>query len=130
MEIPVTLLVPEPLYRQAETLAVAAHKTVAQVLLEQLTEGRPLPLTTAPDQEQAILEQEVAAYQTLHARLVERYLGQWVAIHQGQLVDHDGDEEALMVRLAQAFPEQIILVRLVETEPGRAIYIPSFHFVP
>ncbi len=129
MEIPVTLLVPEPFYRQAETIATAGQKTVAQVLLEQLIADSPLTTDDLIDPEQAILAQEVVAYKALHPYLQKKYLGQWVAIHHNQLVDHDWDEEALIARLGEAFPEETILVRQVEAEPDREIYIPTFHFV-
>jgi len=129
MEIPVTLLLPEPFYRQAETIAVAGQKTVAQVLLERLLDDSRLSAGDWVDAEQAILEREVAAYKTLHPALLKTYRGQWVAIHHGRLVDSDWDADALLTRLGQAFPGETILARQVEAEPDREIYIPSFHFV-
>lgn len=129
MEIPVTLLLPERFYRHAETVAAATQKTIAQVLLERLMTDAPLTTDGEIDPEQAILAQEVVAYKALHPYLQKKYNDQWVAIHHSQLVDHDWNEEALMVRLGQAFPEETILVRRVEAEPDREIYIPSFRFV-
>ena len=129
MAIPVTLLLPEPLYREAETIATARQKTVAQVLLERLLDDSPLRVSEQVDPEQAILEHEVAAYKTLHPFLLKKYREQWVAIHHGQLVDSDWNEDALLTRLGQAFPGATILVRQVEAEADREIYVPSFHFV-
>lgn len=129
MEIPVTLLLPEPFYRQAETIAVAGQKTVAQVLLERLLDDSLLSAGDWVDPEQTILEREVAAYKTLHPSLLKTYRGQWVAIHHGRLVDSDWEADALLTRLGQVFPGETILVRQVEAEPDREIYVPSFHFV-
>lgn len=45
------------------------------------------------------LDREIAAYEKQHPILKQTYLGQWVAIHQGQLVDHDPDEPSLYRRI-------------------------------
>lgn len=99
------------------------------MLLKRLLDDPPLNTDEQVDPEQVILEREVVAYKTLHSSLLKKYRGQWVAIHHGQLVDFDWDEDALLTRLGQAFPEETILVRQVEVEPDREIYVPSFRFL-
>jgi hypothetical protein len=43
MEYPVTLMVREPIYRQAEAMAAASQKSIAEVLVEQLVTAPPPP---------------------------------------------------------------------------------------
>ena len=57
------------------------------------------------------------AYHRLHPELRERYKGQYVAIFQGQLVDHDQDAEVLLERTLARFPDEIVLQRRVEDTP-------------
>ena len=78
------------------------------------------------DTEQELLQKEAEAYLAMHQKLLADYAGQWVAVHQGQLLDHDEDENALMERLEQRHPEVLFLVRQVEVEAEREIYVPSF----
>lgn len=72
------------------------------------------------------MAQEAEAYRRLHPTFVQQLLGTYVAIYQGQVADHDPDEDALLTRLRQALPEETILVRKVEAEPERELYISSF----
>lgn len=60
---------------------------------------------------------EVEAYHRLHPELLEQYKGQYVAIFQGQLVDHDQDSEALSERILARLPDQVVLQRKVEYSP-------------
>ena len=39
----------------------------------------------------AAMQREIAAYEAMHSTLVPQFLGYYVAIHQGHLVDHDLD---------------------------------------
>jgi hypothetical protein len=57
------------------------------------------------------------AYRAMHAELYARYPGQYVAVYQGQLVDHDPDGEALFERIDQRFPDEIVLMTQVRETP-------------
>jgi len=128
MEYPVTLLLPENIYRYAEALANAHQTSIGEILVKQLA-AQPFTFQGELDPEQAQLQREVEAYKVLHPHLLAHYPGQWVGIHAGQLLDHDEDEDALLARLEQNWPETLVLVRRVEAEPDREIYIPSFQLV-
>jgi len=67
------------------------------------------------------IKAEVEAYRTMHADLVRRHLGQFVAIHQGQLVDHDRDFESLHTRIRHRFGRQPVLLRQVTPEAERVL---------
>ena len=60
------------------------------------------------------IEAEVHAYGQLHPELVETYLGQYVAIHRGKLIDHAQDFQTLHRRIRQRFGNETILIRRVE----------------
>lgn len=83
----------------------------------------------AEEPEQAQLQKEVAAYQAMHPHLCAHHVGEWVAIYAGKLLDHDAAETALMARLNAQHPTKLILVRRVEMEPERELYVPSFQLV-
>ena len=57
---------------------------------------------------------ESKAYRHQHAELKRRYLGQYIAMHLGQVVDHDVDFQALHQRLRQRFGRTAIMITLVE----------------
>jgi hypothetical protein len=75
--------------------------------------------------ERETIEAEVVAFRSMHARLVEEYLGQYVAIHNGQVVDHDEDFQSLHNRIRQRFGRQPVLLRCVETESERVLVFRS-----
>ena len=75
------------------------------------------------DANQSIMEQNLEAYKFMHSDLVERYLGQYVAICDGQLVDHDHDPVALLQRVRDRYPDQVILRHKVERMPERDLHI-------
>jgi hypothetical protein len=54
------------------------------------------------------LEQEQRAFEAQHSQLVEKFLGRFVAFHQGQLVDVDDDQHNLYVRVQQAYPNAAV----------------------
>jgi predicted DNA-binding protein len=67
--------------------------------------------------QQKKIDREVKAYERLHPDLRERFLGQWVAIHEGQLVDHDSDQRALYHRLRERFGRTSVLMKQVRESP-------------
>lgn len=60
------------------------------------------------DLERQALLREQEAFQRQHSELVGEYLGQYVAFHQGQMIDYDRDERALMIRVRQRYPKKVI----------------------
>jgi hypothetical protein len=69
--------------------------------------------------------QEQAAFQAMLPDLLTRYKDQYVAVYQGQVIDHDADQVALIERLNQSHPEMIVLVKKVATEPERVLRMRS-----
>ena len=74
---------------------------------------------------EAAIEREIEAFRQMHPNLLKRYFGQYVAIYQGQLVDHDQDRLALYLRIDNKFPDVPVLMRPVRSEVDRIITIRS-----
>ncbi len=71
------------------------------------------------------IQAEAEAFHSMHAELAGKYLGQYVAIHSGKVVDHDEDFQSLHSRIRQRFGRQPVLLRRVEAEPERVLVFRS-----
>jgi hypothetical protein len=71
----------------------------------------------------ATMEQNVATYEAMHGELVKTHLDQYVAICNGKLVDHDPDPLALLTRIRNEYPKQIVLRRKVAKTAKRELRI-------
>ena len=71
------------------------------------------------------MEKEAAAYDAMREEMVEKYLGQYVAVFQGKVVDHDDDPGALVDRLDEQYPDDVVLVREVHEGPDRVLRMRS-----
>ena len=63
------------------------------------------------------IQVEAEHYRALHTQLRAQYPDQHVAIHEGQLVDHDADAEALVRRLHERYGSTPVLVTHVNSQP-------------
>ena len=104
----------EDLERLAEQQHTAPEEVVAIALRRYLRQV----------QEQKI-QQEAEAFRAMHTELAERYLGQVVAIHEGQVVDHDEDFVALHRRIRGRFGRAAVLLRRVGPEAERTLIFRS-----
>jgi acetolactate synthase regulatory subunit len=75
--------------------------------------------------EEQRLEAEIQAFERMHPQLVKQYLGQFVAVHEGQMVDTDVDFETLFLRLEKYLGDVPVLIRLVSAEPTLELRAPS-----
>ena len=57
---------------------------------------------------------ESQVYQRRHAELKAQYQGRYIAMHGGQVVDHDSDVTALRERVRQRFGRRPVMIILVE----------------
>ena len=67
------------------------------------------------------LDQEIAAYEAMHAELRRKYLGKWVAVHEQKLIDHDDDRAALYRRVRAKFGSLPVLIRQVTAQTSEDI---------
>lgn len=126
MSTQVLLELPDHLYARAQELAAQHNQDVAGVITNLLQDAL-VNDEQRPDHQQpnASMQREINAYLALHPSLVALYLGKYVAIYQGELVDHDSDFSILMRRVESRYPDDFVLVRRVEHEPTRTITIRS-----
>lgn len=120
MSTRILLTVPDDLYQRVEEVALDAQRNVEDLLLESITRSF---FGSSNDPNRSDMDANVAAYHRLHRQLAEMYLGQYVAVHQGRLVDHDPDPVALLRRVRSQFPGQTVLRRKVEAVAERALRI-------
>ena len=71
------------------------------------------------------LKAEVQAFERMHPQLVKQYLGQFVAVHEGQIVDADVDFEALFLRLEKRLGDVPVLIRPVSVNPASELRAPA-----
>lgn len=72
-----------------------------------------------------ILERETLAFRALHAELLNKYSGEYVAIHQGQVIDHDPKLLEIYLRIDEKYPDEIILLKQVQSEIERVFTVRS-----
>lgn len=126
----VTLEVPEELYNYAKQIAQRDQKKVGEVLTELAWTGS----TVFDDEPGTIdgsnkLKQEEEAYLKMHSWLKENYFGEYIAIHNEELVDHDKSLDALGNRIYERFGNIPIWISKVREKPIEEWVFRSPQFV-
>lgn len=122
----VTIAIPDEMYHRVERIARLREQAVADVLVESivLTE-----VERVVEEEDSIVAKEEAAFKRLHPMLRENYLGQYVAVYQGEMIDHDPDQVALFLRTKKRYPDEFIWIAPVREEPEEIYVLRSPRFV-
>lgn len=120
------ITLPEVVYRQAQAVAREAHRSIREVLTDVLTAAFP-SVYVSPDRARMALEE--LAFDRLRDELLARHEGQYVAIHNAQVIDHDTDEVVLAARTAERLPGQVVHIRRVSLEPQADLSIRSPRWV-
>ena len=76
------------------------------------------------------IHEETEAYWSMHADLVDQYVDEYVAVHRGQVVDHDSDVVRLETRIAEQFGETPVLIAPVADTCRRDVCSVSFRLDP
>ena len=121
-----TVTIPQHLYKRVQTIAQKQRRDVDDVAREMLEQGL-LSLESFPTKEER--EREKNAFRRLHAALLERYSGEYVAIYEGELVGHDVNQAALVARIDKKYPDSFVLIRPVKQEPEIVYEHRSLHSV-
>lgn len=109
----------EPLRQQAEQQGISLDDFVNTLLSQHLTQTR---------REKLLAEFEI--FQAQHATLRARYLGEYVAMREGQVIDHDLDCRALHLRVRSYYGRAPILIAQVTDKPVQEIIIRSPRLEP
>ena len=122
----ITLTIPDDVYKQATEVARTTRQPVAMVLTDALKSlFLPFPL----DERHKEMAKEVEAYEKKHDQLVKQYLGQYVAMYQGNIIDYDQDVVTLSKRMAQQLPSETVLIRRVEQQKECILTMRSPRFL-
>jgi hypothetical protein len=114
MSVKVTLNIDNDLYRRAEKLARLRRRDVADLLAESITLPETTPTKdTMPEGDMAVAQEEAAFYR-LHPELWQKYPGQYVAIYNEEMVDHDSDQVALFLRVKARYPDEFVWIAPVQ----------------
>ena len=83
----------------------------------------------APTSPSAKLKRELSAFQRLRPKLLESRLGQFVAIHRGQVIDSDADEFRLAARIEDTARREgpVAICKVTDASAQPADY-PYAHF--
>ena len=106
MGVQVTIHIAEDLYRRAERLARSRQREVADLLAESIHLPQVMEGEATLDDDNAI-ERETAAYRALHNELLQRYEGQYIALHHGELVAHGPDFGTVYSQVNLAYPQEL-----------------------
>ena len=72
------------------------------------------------------ISEESKLYRQRHAEIKQQYLGQWIAMRNGAVVDHDADFDTLRQRVHARFRHAPVMMTLVEEEPERVLWRRGF----
>lgn len=126
MTVEMTYLpITKELFKRVERLASLRNQDVSAMLDELLSW-----VEADDDSPEARMSQEEEAFRTMLPTLQSEYLGQYVAIFQGEVVDHDSDELSLLERVERALPGDVVLLKLVSSNPERPLVVRSPRLVP
>lgn len=95
--------------------------SVPEDILPKPTEG--LGYSVNPNRD--AMKKEISAYHQMHSELVATHFGEYVAVYQSQIVDHDGDPVRLHKRIKTNFPNKVVLSRKVGIDPEPTIHMRS-----
>lgn len=113
MTTPYKWTVPPELIEHARRLAQQQQRRLPDVVAEALERGLPLVEAIGGPGE---LGRELGAFQQMYPMLSDQFAGEYVAVFNEALVDHDGSFAALLERINQNYPDDLVLIRLVGTE--------------
>jgi predicted transcriptional regulator len=71
------------------------------------------------------IAREMEVYESQHERLLPQYEGQYVAMHNGQIIDQDQDELPLYLRIREKHPLIGILIKQVTAESEHVLHVRS-----
>ena len=96
----------ETLERDAEAASKSVNDLVNEAVARYLRE-----------RQREKIARETKAYELMHPELKRDHFGQWVAIHDQQLVDHDDDVSPLYARIRAKYGRTSVLIRQVRDHP-------------
>jgi predicted transcriptional regulator len=118
-----TIAIEPELYKRVEEAARASRASENEVLAEALRQF-------FWELDRRKISAESKAYQQQHAKIKMQYLGQYVAMDGGQVVDHDSDFAVLRHRIRERFGRTAIMIARVEETVETAFTRHGFRMEP
>ncbi len=106
---------------QVSQLAEATH-TEAEALVDKAVRSYLVQLRHEK------IRAETEAFEQQRATLLTDYRDEYVAIHQGQVIDHDPNLRTLHLRVFDRLGHTPVLLKWVGDEPERELIFRSTHF--
>lgn len=75
------------------------------------------------------LDREVTSFEEQHEQLVAQFLGQYIAMYQGQVIGHHADLAVLITNTQQTHPDTPILFRQVQATLPPTLFFRSPHLM-
>jgi hypothetical protein len=107
----------EPLQKYAEREQTSLEELVNVWLTRQLALAR-----------EEKIHEESARFQARHAELLQQYPGEYIAMLNGEVLDHDPDAHTLYLRVREHWSDIPVLIALVTYEPLPAYQMRSPRF--
>lgn len=107
------LVLPPNLVERVRRLAKRQARSPNDVVAEALERG--LPLLETPDAP-AGWEVEAEAFAQMYPTWRADYTGEYVAVYQGRLIDHDAAFGPLLERINLQYPGEFVLIRPIRDE--------------
>ena len=114
-----TVAVEPELYRRVEEAALEHKASISEILAEAVQRY-------LWELDRRKISEESKIYRQRHAELKAEYLGQYIAMHNGQVVDHDTDFQTLRQRIRQRFERTPVMITLVEDVAERPLVCHGF----
>jgi len=114
-----TVAVELELYRRVEEAALEQEASVSEVLAEAVQRY-------LWELDRHKISEESKIYRQRHAELKAQYLDQYIAMHNGQVVDHDTDFQTLRQRIRQRFERTPVMITLVDDVAERPLVRHGF----
>lgn len=115
-------LAPE-LVQQIETLAATAEVD-ADTLVDKAVRAYILQV------QREKIRVETEAFNAQYEQLCSKYMGHYVAIHQGKVIDHDLDLRTLHLRVFEQLGHTPVLLKKVTDKQERELVFRSPHLEP
>ena len=123
-----TIQLPQKIYEAVRRQAEAQRKTPDTLVVEWVSTHLETEGQTADD-DLAAFEQEVAAFEAMKPALLRQYYGQYVAIHQGNVVASGDDKLEVSRQVRAQYGAVTYYVELVVEDTPRRARIPSTRVV-
>ena len=122
----ILVTIPDRVYRQAQQISQIEQRPLNNIIEEILTNAFPAVYVHP---QRAKMKQEQAAFQAMKAALLRHYEGQYVAVHHGEVVDHDPDQTIVALRINKQYPDTAVLIKKVSTDPDKILHMRSPRFI-